>query len=64
MTRNGVQDANDEFFLATSPSVANVTGQYFVSSRQHAMPPLVSDPAARRRLWDIMARQTGAEYRV
>lgn len=58
------QDANDEFFLAASPSVAKVTGQYYVSSRPRSMPALASDPDARRRLWDIMARQTGAKYRV
>lgn len=29
-----VEDAGNEFFLATSPSVASVTGKYFVSNRE------------------------------
>ena len=62
MTCHVAQDANDEFFLASSPSVAAVTGKYYVGSRPRGMPALASDPAARRRLWDILERQTGAKY--
>ena len=58
------QDANDELYLATSPAVAAVTGEYFIGSHPRIMPPLASDPVARRRLWEFMEHQTGTEFRV
>ena len=59
---SGAQDADDEFFLATSPSVASMTGAYYVGSRLHGMNSLAKDPDARQRLWDIMTLDTGAKY--
>lgn len=57
-----IKDANDEFFLATDPSVANVTGKFFVSSRQRSLNQPAQDAEQRRRLWDVLVEQTGAEW--
>ena len=53
------QDANDEFFLATDPSVAKITGKYFVSRRERRMLSVVQDEQARKKLWDLLVEQTG-----
>lgn len=57
-----VQQANDVYELATNDRFANVTGQYYVSLRQCKGPAPAYDPAACRRLWDILQYQTGAEW--
>ena len=57
--RVAMQDANDEFFLATDPSLAKTTGKYFVGQRERRMPSAVFDDAQRRKLWDLLVEQTG-----
>ncbi len=59
MSLSRLQDANDEFFLATDPGVAMTTGKYFVSRRERRMPSVVQDERARRKLWDLLIEQTG-----
>jgi retinol dehydrogenase 12 len=46
-------------FLASDPSVENVTGKYFVRRREVASSPASYDMAAAARLWDLLALQTG-----
>ena len=57
-----LQDANNEFKLATDPSLAKVTGKYFVSGRESRGASTAQDPKTRRKLWQIMTEQTGAVY--
>lgn len=57
-----VQDANNEFKLATDPSLAKVTGKYFVGGRESRGASTAQDPKTRRKLWQIMTEQTGAVY--
>ncbi|KAG7673215.1 hypothetical protein Ndes2526B_g03363 [Nannochloris sp. 'desiccata'] len=59
-----VQDANDQFFLATDGSVSQVSGGYFISSRENRAPSPAYDVDARRRLWDILEEQTGAQWNI
>ena len=46
-------------FLATDPSVAGTTGEYFVRSRSRPMPAAALDEDAARRLWDVSASLVG-----
>lgn len=59
-----VQDANDEYFLATEESLEHVTGGYFVSRGERDPPGPARDPNARKQLWDILQGQTGARWTV
>ena len=59
-----VQDADDQFFLATDASVAAVSSAYYVSCRERRAPPPACDGDARARLWDILKEQTGAEWKI
>jgi NAD(P)-dependent dehydrogenase (short-subunit alcohol dehydrogenase family) len=61
---NRVQDADDQFFLATDGSVSQVSGRYFISSRGSRAPSPAYDVDARRRLWDILEEQTGAQWNI
>ena len=57
-----VQDANFEYKLATEPSSAKETGKYYVEGRLSRSPSVSHDQNARKRLWHVMAEQTGANY--
>lgn len=57
-----IKQANDEFFLATDPSVADTTGSYFVHSRKSSMRRPAQNAEQRRRLWDTLVEQTGAQW--
>jgi NAD(P)-dependent dehydrogenase (short-subunit alcohol dehydrogenase family) len=46
-------------YLAASPEVAGVTGQYFKNRRPAPMNPLAHDAAVRRRLWELSEKLTG-----
>ncbi len=52
------QGAETQIYLATSPEVEGVTGQYFDNKRPVHSPAL-DDTAAARRLWDLSAELTG-----
>lgn len=56
------QQANDEFFLATDSSMADTTGSYFVHSRKSSMRRPAQNAEQRRRLWDTLVEQTGAQW--
>jgi len=57
-----LQDANFEYQLATDPQLAKETGKYYVEGSQSRSPSASHDPSVRKRLWRIMAEQTGASY--
>lgn len=46
--------------LATAPKLARVTGRYFDRTAPAAPHPQAADPAARRAVWDLSVRLTGA----
>ncbi|MEA2341304.1 MAG: hypothetical protein QOG11_1381 [Solirubrobacteraceae bacterium] len=46
--------------LAVAPELAGVTGRYFDRTTPAAPHPQATDPEARRRLWDLSVRLTGA----
>lgn len=51
--------ARTTIFLASDPSVENVTGKYFIRSHEVASSPASYDGAAGARLWDVLSLQTG-----
>jgi len=51
--------ARTSIFLASDPSVENVTGKYFARRHEVASSPASYDAAAGARLWDVLALQTG-----
>lgn len=55
-----VQDANNEFQLATEPNLG--TGKYFVGGRQSSSSSTANNKATQQKLWDILHEQTGANY--
>lgn len=61
-SRTEVQDANFEYKLATDPGLAKETGKYYVEGRLSRSPSVSHDQNARKRLWHVMAEQTGANY--
>jgi hypothetical protein len=46
-------------YLATSPEVAGLTGQYFVKCLPAVSSPALRDPEAARRLWQVSEELTG-----
>ncbi|OGO12173.1 MAG: hypothetical protein A2Y93_03875 [Chloroflexi bacterium RBG_13_68_17] len=58
------QGAETSIYLATSPEVAGVTGEYFV--RKHAVQSAAAsyNESAARQLWEVCAWMTGLEPRV
>jgi hypothetical protein len=58
------QQANDEFFLATDPSLADVSGAYFTNARKSSMRRPAQNAEQRQRLWDILTEQTGAQWSI
>jgi len=51
--------AETSVYLACSPEVEGVTGQYFTRCRSRRSSAVSYDPAAAARLWEISARMTG-----
>jgi len=51
--------ARTSIYLASSPDVADVTGQYFYKCRVAKPSDAALDAAAAARLWDVSARMTG-----
>jgi hypothetical protein len=48
-------------YLASHPTLAGVSGQYFVDSSPREPSPLARDKELRRRFWSASARLAGAE---
>ena len=59
-----IQDANDQFFLATDSSVSETSGRYFVSGRERQAPSPAYDENARHKLWNILQEQTDAQWSI
>jgi retinol dehydrogenase 14 len=57
--RTPAQGADTLTYLATSPEVEGVTGQFYFERRPLRSSPASYDEAAARRLWDISMRLTG-----
>jgi NAD(P)-dependent dehydrogenase (short-subunit alcohol dehydrogenase family) len=57
--RTPEQGARTAVYLATSPEVASVTGEYFKDDRPARSSPASQDADAARRLWEISERMTG-----
>jgi NAD(P)-dependent dehydrogenase (short-subunit alcohol dehydrogenase family) len=51
------------FYLASSPDVEGVTGEYFVNCTATSSSPASYDEEAARRLWEVSARLTGISDR-
>jgi hypothetical protein len=51
--------ARTSVYLASSPDVEGVTGEYFVSCKPAKADPLAQDPALAKQLWDESARLVG-----
>jgi len=51
--------ADTSIFLASSPEVAGITGEYFSKRRVRSPSPEARDDAAARRLWEVSARLCG-----
>ena len=51
--------ARTSVYLASSPEVANVTGKYFVRSRERTPSKAARDADAARRLWDVSEKLAG-----
>lgn len=59
--RTPEQGARTAIWLATSPEVANVTGEYFRDERPAHVAPAALDDDAARRLWELSAQLTGLD---
>lgn len=53
------QGAETSVYLATSPDVANVSGEYFAKKKIAPASPLASDEFLADKLWDVSARLVG-----
>lgn len=59
-----LQDADDELRAATDPSLARVSGAYFVGGRPARSPAVAYDQEVQARLWGVLEEQTGAVWSV
>jgi len=58
------QGAQTALYLATSPEVEGVTGQYFVRGKQGRSVPISYDEALQERVWNMSADLVGLERSV
>jgi len=56
---NSKQGAAVSLYLATSPDVAQVSGQYFVKSKPGKPNPLSRDPKVAGEIWQWTEKMTG-----
>ena len=59
--RTPEQGAATAIYLASSPAVEGVSGQYFVDCREARSSGVSYDESLARRLWDASARLSGIE---
>ncbi|MGA9531091.1 MAG: SDR family oxidoreductase [Anaerolineales bacterium] len=59
MAKSPEEGARTAVYLASSPSVAETSGEYFVDERQVRSAPQSYDPAAAGRLWQASASMVG-----
>lgn len=62
LMRSPEKGAQTPVYLASSPKVENVTGQYFVDRRPVKSSAPTYDESAARRLWDISAELTKLDF--
>jgi NAD(P)-dependent dehydrogenase (short-subunit alcohol dehydrogenase family) len=60
---NSKKGAEVSLYLATSPDVADVTGEYFVKSKPAECNPLARDPKVAAKIWQWSEKITGAHFR-
>ncbi len=58
-----VADANDEYHLATHPSLDGISGKYFVYQQQRSSSGVSLDVEKQERLWSILEKQAGVVWR-
>ncbi len=58
------QGARTALYLATSPEVEGVTGQYFIRGKQGRSVPISYDEALQERVWNVSADLVGLEHTV
>jgi NAD(P)-dependent dehydrogenase (short-subunit alcohol dehydrogenase family) len=58
------QGAQTALYLATSPEVEGVTGQYFVRGKQGRSVPISYDEVLQERVWNMSADLVGLEHSV
>jgi NAD(P)-dependent dehydrogenase (short-subunit alcohol dehydrogenase family) len=56
------EGAKTPVYLATSPEVADISGQYFVDRRPASPSPVSEDADIRERLWQISEKLTGMKW--
>jgi NAD(P)-dependent dehydrogenase (short-subunit alcohol dehydrogenase family) len=61
IARSPEEGAQTSIYLATSPEVEGVSGQYFVDARAVPSAPTSYDKTAAQRLWEISAAMTGLD---
>jgi len=57
--KSPAKGAETPIFLVASPTVANLTGQYFVNRQVQAPSREAQDPAVARRLYDVSVKLAG-----
>lgn len=53
------QGAKTSVYLATSPNIANVSGEYFINKKIAHASPIASDMPVANKLWDVSAKLVG-----
>ena len=53
--------ARTSIYLASSPEIADVSGQYFYQCKEARSKPVSYDHSVARRLWDVSANLTGCD---
>jgi hypothetical protein len=56
------EGADNTIFLASSPAVEGMTGEYFVKREPAQSSPLSYDEMVARRLWDVSEKLTGLDH--
>jgi hypothetical protein len=56
------EGARTSIYLASSPDVEGVTGEYFIKCRIASPSSKARDDASARRLWELSEKLTGVAY--
>ena len=54
--------AETSVFLASSPHVANITGEYFVNKRISKAAPIAYDKNTQKKCWELSEKYTGINW--
>ena len=58
----GVDEADDEFMVATDVKYNGITGKFFMNLKESKSSSVTYDKSARKRLWDILLEMTGVKF--